>query len=407
MKLNRMADIGVLCDYVESRSPKNSPEEEFSYIDIAGIDREQKLIAGVKRLMGSEAPSRARQVVQTGDVLVSTVRPNLNAVAMVPEELNNEIASTGFCVLRAKEDQVLQQYLFYVTQSDDFIRHLVSRCKGAGYPAVTEKTIKTFGILVPQLKEQARIVELLDQADALRKLRSQADEKAARILPALFHHYFGDPHSFNSGTIRDLVVRTNQRDPRNLPEQPFRYIDIASVDGSIGVIGETKEVMGVDAPSRARKEVKTNDIIISTVRPYLKATALIPDSLNGEICSTGFCVLRPVDPVTSLFLYAYSRLDHFSDSLMSVAKGAAYPAVSDRVIFDMPIPDLSQIDVQGFNSSLQLAIGAKNKASTSKQKLEDLFQLLLNRAFTGELTAQWREDHMSELVEEMEIQAKA
>ena len=75
-------------------------DETITYIDIAAVDKDLKKIVEPTLCLGAEAPSRARQLVQTNDVLVSTVRPNLNSVAVVTEEFSGATASTGYTVLR-------------------------------------------------------------------------------------------------------------------------------------------------------------------------------------------------------------------------------------------------------------------------------------------------------------------
>ena len=120
----------------------------------------------------------------------STVRPNLNAVATVPKELDGEIASTGFCVLRAKRELVEPRYLFYRAISADFVRELTSKARGANYPAVSDREVKNVGIPLPAPPEQRRIVEILDQVDCLRRLRADADIKTDHILQALFLKMF-------------------------------------------------------------------------------------------------------------------------------------------------------------------------------------------------------------------------
>ena len=93
---SRNIPIGSLSLKTATGDPRrDAPDKLFTYIDIASIDREQKRIVTPSIHRGSEAPSRARQIVAEDDVLVSTVRPNLNAVAMVPAELHGAIASTG------------------------------------------------------------------------------------------------------------------------------------------------------------------------------------------------------------------------------------------------------------------------------------------------------------------------
>lgn len=104
--------IRALCERTGTTDPRRNPEVSFRYIDISGIDRDAKRIATTVEILGADAPSRARQVVQKDDVLVSTVRPNLNAVAIVPVNLDGEIASTGFCVLRARKKVLVPQFLF-------------------------------------------------------------------------------------------------------------------------------------------------------------------------------------------------------------------------------------------------------------------------------------------------------
>src|SRR5436309_15877220 len=92
--------LGELVLPTEQRDPRDKPTERFSYVDIAGVDNEAKKITATKTIVGADAPSRARKVIRRGDVIVSTVRPNLNAVALVPDVLDNQICSTGFSVLR-------------------------------------------------------------------------------------------------------------------------------------------------------------------------------------------------------------------------------------------------------------------------------------------------------------------
>ena len=151
-----------------------------------------KCITSPSELLGEEAPSRARKEVKADDILVSTVRPNLNAVAQVPQELDGEIASTGFCVLRPDQKQINHRYLFYWTLTSDFIDHLVSNVRAPVQTILLSRIISSRKLSspYPRCRSKGELVELLDQADALRKKRAEADAKAQRILPALFIKMF-------------------------------------------------------------------------------------------------------------------------------------------------------------------------------------------------------------------------
>jgi type I restriction enzyme, S subunit len=108
-----ISSIAELVRPVNRANPAQLGTKKFNYIDIASIDRETKNVSVTSYIDVSSAPSRARQQLITNDVLVSTVRPNLNAVAIIPLHLNGSIGSTGFCVLRADTTRVVPDYLFY------------------------------------------------------------------------------------------------------------------------------------------------------------------------------------------------------------------------------------------------------------------------------------------------------
>ncbi|MCK2088956.1 restriction endonuclease subunit S [Thauera aromatica] len=156
------AQLGwVIRQDVDKAGPAATDGEEFIYVDISSIDRDSKKITDAKKIATSSAPSRAKQRLQTGDVLVSMTRPNLNAVAMVPRELDGAIGSTGFHVIRT--EHVDSRFVFYLTQTRDFIESLSQRVQGALYPAVRPADIDSFEFLLPPTAEQVRIVAKLDE----------------------------------------------------------------------------------------------------------------------------------------------------------------------------------------------------------------------------------------------------
>tara|TARA_B100000902_G_scaffold399207_1_gene469000 strand:+ start:1692 stop:2801 length:1110 start_codon:yes stop_codon:yes gene_type:complete len=191
----KFSEIGPLVHGVTKQDPASRPEARFDYIDLSSINRFSKAIAGPINLPTVEAPSRARQLVQTGDVLVSTVRPNLNAVAKVPLELDGATVSTGFTVLRAKADQLDPAYLLHWVRSDRFVKEMVGLATGASYPAVTDKIVKKSLIPLVPLEEQRRIASILDAADELRTKRQQAINQLDTLTQAIFNDMFGDPQT--------------------------------------------------------------------------------------------------------------------------------------------------------------------------------------------------------------------
>jgi type I restriction enzyme S subunit len=176
-----------LCD------PTRLGRDSIIYLDISSIDRDSKRIVAPQQIAVDEAPSRARKRVRTNDVLVSTVRPNLNSVALVPPEYHDEIASTGFCVLRAKDSVLSPVYLFYYCQTTGFVARLTKLSIGAGYPAIGDGDILDAEIPLPPLPKQKRIVSILSKADRLRRLRRYARTLSDEYLQSVFLEMFGDP----------------------------------------------------------------------------------------------------------------------------------------------------------------------------------------------------------------------
>jgi type I restriction enzyme, S subunit len=133
----------------------------FLYVDISSIDRGTRRIVDAKILPVQSAPSRARQRLMPGDVLVSMTRPNLNAVALVPSEMKDAIGSTGFFVLRSRH--VAASWLFYLVQTAHFIDSMSGLVLGVLYPAVRPKDIAAYSVSLPPVQEQQRLVAEIEK----------------------------------------------------------------------------------------------------------------------------------------------------------------------------------------------------------------------------------------------------
>ena len=147
------------------------------------------------------------------------------------------------------------------------------------------------------------------------------------------------PAEWETGLIGDVVVKTKQRDPRKNPEEIFHYVDVSSVSNESFRITGATPTLGAEAPSRARKALKTDDVLFATVRPTLKRIAMVPLSLDGQIASTGYCILRAAtDKVDPQFLYFHLLTDQFIGRMAGLERGASYPAVTDGNVWESPIP---------------------------------------------------------------------
>ncbi|WP_314924554.1 restriction endonuclease subunit S [Aeromonas piscicola] len=187
-------EIGKCCTSISNvKADYFSNVDKFVYIDISAIDRETKTICSIEPMLAGDAPSRAKQIIKKDDVLISTVRPNLNAVAKVNALADGAIASTGFCVLRSNPEVINSTYLYYFVRSNSFIEYLNGLATGASYPAVSDKIVKSCKIPLPPLDIQKQIVARLELALALVDQRKQQLGLMDSLIQSIFYEMFGDP----------------------------------------------------------------------------------------------------------------------------------------------------------------------------------------------------------------------
>lgn len=206
--------IGDVVSSAKTWNPlRSAMDDVFSYIDLSAVDQDTKTIVGAREVACGEAPSRARQLVEKGDVLVSTVRPNLNGVARVSEDLDGATASTGFCVLRPRNRFIDGAYLFQWVKSPMFISDMVRKATGASYPAVSDRIVVESRIPLPGLLEQRRIAEVLDKAEELRTIRRAALDHLDILSQAIFLEMFGDPvtnpKSWSRVILGDVIFKAS------------------------------------------------------------------------------------------------------------------------------------------------------------------------------------------------------
>ena len=162
--------VHTLGDYISDKTDKVKKDylhENIKYVDISSIDNTQNEITSYTTYKTQDRPSRAQQIVEDGDIVISTVRPNLNNVAMIKDDFENIVASTGFCVLK-KNMQVNEYFIFTLVKDSRFADYLSKLTTGASYPAVSNKSVLNFKIDMPPIELQNKFAEIVKHIDKLK-----------------------------------------------------------------------------------------------------------------------------------------------------------------------------------------------------------------------------------------------
>ena len=160
-RTERLKYLATLND--EALAESTDPNFEMVYVDIGRIDAAAG-ITGTEEIVFEKAPSRARRIVRSGDVIVSTVRTYLRAIAAIEAPESNLIVSTGFAVIRPR--QLECSFSSYALRAPHFVEHVVANSVGVSYPAINASSLACFAIAYPKVDEQRVIATFLDRETA-------------------------------------------------------------------------------------------------------------------------------------------------------------------------------------------------------------------------------------------------
>ena len=179
----------LVAGQVESVRKRYKPDDRIHYVDISSIDNKLNQMTGYTEYRLQEAPSRAQQCIVKGDILVSTVRPNLRNIAMNTFDDDHMVASSGFCVLRATSCN--RSYLLVALLLDRFSRKMSELTTGANYPAIKDSDVLGYRIPRPPIEMQNKFAHFVEQTDKSKFRIKQSLEKLEILYKALLQKYFG------------------------------------------------------------------------------------------------------------------------------------------------------------------------------------------------------------------------
>lgn len=367
-------------------------DDIIDYVDISSIDNTTHCITQPTSYVFKEAPSRAQQKVEQGDILYSLVRPNLKNVAVVTsQDTEKYVASSGFCVLRGKEIET--RYLYHMVLGNTFTNYILGLVSGANYPAVREDDVKGFTFRCPPITDQQRIVAELDCLNEMIALKQEQLKEFDKLAQSIFYDMFGDPvlnekrweirplgelisimggFAFKSSSYVDIGIRLVQI--ANVWEDNIKWDEITHVP---------KE----DVNKRPDYLLKPGDIVMALTRPIIKSLGSvkiarirncdIPCALNQRVCKFAFSnsLLSPH------WFYHFARTDYFKDMINSFSSKGMQPNVSTKEIESILTPYIPLSLQQQFAEKISAIEAQKELVKQSIAEMQALLDYTMDKYF--------------------------
>ncbi|EIY5146021.1 restriction endonuclease subunit S [Klebsiella quasipneumoniae] len=371
-----------------------------------------------------------------GDILFSNIRTYFKKIWLAdrPGACSNDVI-----VFRPK-DNIEPSYIFSVLIDPKFIDHTVLTSKGTKMPRGDKKAILDYEFKLSSSEERKFISKinsiifekincnklinsalenmsqtlfkswfvdfdpvidnaldagnpipeaLQSRAELRQKVRNSADFKPLPAdIRALFTAEFEEtelgwvPRGWKEGSIPDIAfINSTSWGTKNQPDY-VNYVDLSNAKD--GIISSIEEIPFEDAPSRARRILKKDDLIFGLVRPANRSFAYVHvDGLTG---STGFAVIRAKNKIYKNFIYYFVTYDKNIEELARIADGGAYPAIKPDDICSLPLIIPPEEIVQRFDESTSNFRDLMNNSLVQNDHLTTLRDTLLPKLISGELS---------------------
>jgi len=331
-------------------------------------------------------------VIPGKDILISRMPDPVGRACIAPYLPQKYIVAVDISILSVKPEYNIH-FLKYALNNRHTLNKVRQQSAGATRVRVSRTNLEKIQLDIPQLQEQTAIANILSTVDEAIQKADEAIKKTERIKQAILqklltegigHKEFKEtkigriPKEWDVKRIEQVTNKSGKIDPTK-SDNEFQYVDISSIDNQTYKIINASKINKDNAPSRARKHIRKRNIIYATTRPYLRNIALVPQSLDNQICSTGFCVMEPDENIISSYWLFYNvTTNRFNKRIEGKMKGATYPAVNDSDLYEelIPIPSVKEQNritdiLNDFSKKIDLEIRRKQTLEKIKQGLMD------------------------------------
>jgi type I restriction enzyme S subunit len=343
-KLKELADFNP-----DSLTIKNS-SKFINYLDTGNITKGKIDTIHYFNLLTDKVPSRAKRIVKKNDIVYSTVRPNQEHYGIIKNPVDNMVVSTGFAVLRTKEDKFYSDFLYYFLTLPENIEYLsnVAEDSTTAYPAITPDVIMDMDIFLPPLPEQKAIAEVLSSLDDKIDLLTRQNKTLEDLAQTYFRKWFVEDASEDWD-----VVPISSKYNILLGGTPSRKIESYWKNGTVGWINsgkvndfrilEASEFITEEALQKsAAKLLPAGTTVIAITGATLGQISIIEYSFAANQSVIG---LVPKAELSNNFIYLW--LKENLDALVSRQTGGAQQHINsdDVKSFEVVVPNSKMVNL--------------------------------------------------------------
>ncbi len=333
-----------------------------------------------------------RFLVERNDILIALTGNHPHTLTQVVGEVSlsklDDKALLNQRVAKIKpKSKILNSFLYYFLKDDGTHDYLASQSAGSANQAnISKKNIEDVPINLPSLSEQRAIASILSSLDDKIDLLHRQNKTLEQMAETLFRQWFVEEAEEGWGEVKvgDFVKTNVNTANKSYPYDLIQYLDTGSLTN--GRIEAIQEIELSDAPSRAKRLVEHNDVLISTVRPNQKHYGIIKNPAKNLVVSTGFCVIscQDIDPH---FIYLLLTSNEMTEHLHAIAEGSTstYPSLKPSDIEAVEFLKPPQEKLSAFAEFAKKIWDKIDYNQIQISTLEKLRDTLLPKLLSGEI----------------------
>lgn len=367
-------------------------------VDVRNRDLEVKLSQGISNEKYFQKPKQIAinpyndKIVRKGQFAFNraTTR-NGNKISIAYREAEDCTVSASYCVFDVKDENVLSsKYLMMWFRRPEFDRYAIYHSHGSAHEYFTFENMCDVELPIPPIEQQQKIVSEYEAVTRRIRLNEQIIAKLEETAQALYRKMFVDgidkenlPEGWRMGTLGEIAEINTDNISAKDKFKEIRYLDSSSVTQNVFDEYQIFNVLQDEIPSRAKRKVKHNDIVYSTVRPNLKHYGIIKDNVENVIVSTAFAVIRSCySPISNELLYLILTDEKNTEYLQGIAEmsKATYPSITPEDISALKIAiPIESVSISNMNQSIKYCFDSVCYKHQENKKLQELQSLLLSK----------------------------